>query len=323
MAHMVPNPPPRNYKDRAISQFTVLSKNGEAHIQAWGIPRAATDGEYMVAVQGTGLNGFGRTELHISGGAYVDLKRFIVWGLRSGDNVTVFRNSNFNTPWGANWVPHANFVSVSIAVDHSAQLLAEGKLPKYAGNANISFYPFGSLQQQPPVKEVDWLRSVTDTLDNICANALGLGKAIVDLITSPVIIHPWVPADANASSDVSFSPQSWSSPKGPGSSPDEVLLHELVHVLERNYNGYTDGWGFVFDNSDFMTVNATNVYSCLLGRGLRKDHHEFTFLPQVYFDDPQRHFNDFSDNYRRAKAQTPALYDVLKRGSNLWNPFKF
>ncbi len=321
MAHLVPNPPPKNYRNASISKFTVLTKAGEAHIQVWGLPHAATNGEFMIAVDGVGLNGFGRTESQISGGAFFDLKRFIVSGLRSGDRVTVFRNTNFGTPWDGNWVPHAGFVSVSIAADHSARELAGGKLPKYAGNSNISFYPFGSLQQKPPVKEAQWLRSVTDTLDKICANALG--KAIVGLVTSPIIIHPWVPNFANATSEVAFSPQTWSTPQGPGSAPDEVLLHELVHVLERNYGGYTDGWGFAFDKSDFMTVNATNVYSCLLGRGLRKDHHGFNFLPQVYFTDPQKHFNDFADNFRRAQAQTPALYNVLKTASNLWNPFKF
>src|SRR5438309_67053 len=80
---------------------------------------------------------------------------------------------------------------------------------------------------------------------------------------------------------------------GPGSRADEVLLHEFIHIVDKNYSAYTDAQGFAFDGSDFLSVNATNVYSCLLGRGLRKDHHGFNFLPTTYFTTPRKHFDDF------------------------------
>ena len=102
-----------------------------------------------------------------------------------------------------------------------------------------------------------------------------------------------------------------------------MLLHEFIHVLDNNYSGYTDAKGFQFDSMDFLTINATNVYSCLLGRGLRKDHHGFDFLPNEYFTNPRKHFDDLRADYDLAKGAAPQLYSVVKSGSKLWNPFAF
>jgi hypothetical protein len=138
-----------------------------------------------------------------------------------------------------------------------------------------------------------------------------------------VVIHPWVPPNSNAISDISFTPQSWVKTDLPATRADEVLLHEFIHVLDDCYTGYTDAWGFQFDTTDFLSVNATNVYSCLLGRGLRKDHQGSHFMPNEYFKNPRKHFDDLRANYDRAKAAAPQLYTVLKGGSKLWNPFAF
>jgi hypothetical protein len=94
-------------------------------------------------------------------------------------------------------------------------------------------------------------------------------------------------------------------------------------VIEYNAGNYSDGSGFVFDGSDFLTVNATNVYSCLMGRGLRKDHAGYKLLPQPYFDEPRKHSTEFSANYALAKSNAPLLCNVLKTGSDRWNPFKY
>jgi len=137
------------------------------------------------------------------------------------------------------------------------------------------------------------------------------------------VIYPWVPPFANAVSDVTFTPQAYDKEAGPATRADEVLLHEFIHILDGNCSSYIDAQGFKFDNADFLSINAVNVYSCLLGRGLRKDHHERAFLPNEYFTNPRKHFDDFRTDYDRAKAAAPQLYNVLKSGSNLWNPFIF
>jgi hypothetical protein len=127
----------------------------------------------------------------------------------------------------------------------------------------------------------------------------------------------------NAFSDISFTPQTWDGTRSPGMRADEILLHEFVHILDNQCTGYTDAKNFRFDGMDFLTINATNVYSCLLQRSLRKDHQGFDFLPIEYITDPRKHFDDFRADYDLAKSAAPQLYDVLKSGSNLWNPFTF
>jgi len=334
MAHLVPNPPPKNYQNISSAKFTVFSKDGVANVLVWGLPRGATDAEFQVATTATGINGAGTVQSKVMGWAYYsDLVKFEVRGLKSGESINVFRQTNFGAPAAEkrepNWVPHGMAMDVAIPADHSSRDLANGKLPTYKNNANIKFYPFGSQQMSPPVKEESWKKSVEAVLDQLWSNAFG--QQIIKLIDRELVISPWVPNDPNAVSlgdDVRFSPQNWTSFSGPGSSPDEVLLHEFIHFLEgEGGNDYADAANFIFHKTDFMSINATNVYSCLLGRALRKDHKllnsQTQYLPQEYFNDPNKHFNTFKSNYEKAKNTNAALFNTVKNASRLWNPFVF
>jgi len=327
MAHIVPNPPNRDSANQSMQKFNILTTTGEADIFAWGLPNTISEIEFTVALVGTGPDGNGSDRIVVSmaqrAGPYANMRRFHLKGLRTGDQIAIFRNSNFGKPFDINWVQHSAAVTVDkITADRYAQALVAGTLPKYAGNPNIELYPFGALQRTPPVSEQAWLQGVVKTLDTINANPLG--RAILGLVKSRVVIHAWVSPYANALSDITFTPQGWEkTAEYPGMRADEMLLHEFIHVLDNNCSGYTDAQGFQFDSMDFLSINATNVYSCLLGRGLRKDHQGFQFLPNEYFTNPRKHFDDLSVDYDRAKGAAPQLYNVLKSGSKLWNPFIF
>jgi hypothetical protein len=324
MAHIVPNPPNRDSANQSMQKFNILTTNGEADIFAWGLPNNATEIEFTMALARSGPDHSDRIVVSMAQrpGPYANMRRFHLKGLRTGDEIAIFRNSNFNKPFDINWVQHSAAVTVDqIFADHYGKALAAGTLPKYASNHNIELYPFGALQRTPPLSEQVWLQSVVKTLDTINANALG--RAILGLVKSRVVIHPWVPPDMNAISDISFTPQTWDRTRSPGMRADEVLLHEFIHILDNQCSGYTDAKGFQFDSMDFLTVNATNVYSCLLGRSLRKDHHGWDFLPIEYITNPRKHFEDLRADYDLAKSAAPQLYNVLKGGSDLWNPFTF
>ena len=328
MTHLVPNPPPRNYQVPTLTEFTVaangVGSNGVAQVLAWGIPPNATNGEYKIKLSATGPNGFDRIESDISNSDQIDLKLFTVCGLREGDSIAVFKEMNFSDTSDThqvNWIRCTGAVKVHVAVDTSAAKLAAGQLTAYSENSNITFYSYGAMQHLPPVSETDWQKGVIDTLNQICA--IPLGKQIVKLVPAGTVIYPWTPSFKNATSEVCFTPQDWTQGRAPGFGPDEILLHELVHVIEYNADNYSDASGFVFDAADFLTVNATNVYSCLLGRGLRKDHAGYRFLPQPYFDDPKKHYTELASNYAAARNNAPALCAALKTGSDRWNPFKF
>ncbi len=238
MAQIVPNPPPKNYRNKSISNFVVPVSDGVAHFQVWGLPHDATDGEFQIGRRNLGTHGVENLVCDISAGAYVDLKRFIVRGLIENDVVTVYRETNFEhnktaaeaDKWPPNWVPHANWVTVKNSLDTSAKKLAEGKLEVYSGNPKISFYPYGSRQRVPPVKEADWQKSVQDVLDKICLNELG--TQIVQMINAPTLIHPWVPSYANATSEVAFTPDVHTDKFAAGASPHEISVSR-VHPQAR------------------------------------------------------------------------------------------
>ncbi len=320
MAHLVPNPPPRDYHVPKLTHFTVSSRLGVATVLAWGLPADATDAQYAVGPStGDGMAYW--TESSISDGPYPNLKKFTVKGLSRRDQIAIFVKGG--TSAEPKWVRFSEFVTIDeIPSDHWAERLRRGELPSYKGNRNVQFYPFGSLQRQTPLSEADWMAGVTKALDTMCE--VKVGAALMALINNPVIIYPWISSHKNANAAVRFTAQDWSG-NNPGESADEVIFHELAHVVENRQTPYVDLQGFKFSETDFLSVNATNVYSCLRGRGLRKDHRNIddNYLPEKYFKDPKSHYDDFKANYVIAKANSINICSILARNSKLWNPFIF
>jgi len=322
MAHIVPNPPHKDYRSKELRRFNIGLALGDARVIVWGLPKGATDDEFMIARSNTGTDGGSHLISKIVPGPAFDLHTFTVKGLRAGDEIALFRDTTFGTRFDPNWVRHSTNIAIvdRVYADTSAVLEARGKLPTYANNANIQFYSFGSLQRKKPLSQASWQKGVTDTLDKLWANPLG--QKVVKLITSPLTIYPYLPMDGNADAEIHFTAQDSEIATGPGDAADETLFHELIHVIDGETSQYKDGHTFEFDGSDFLSVNATNVYSCLLGAALRKDHGDRR-LPHAYFVTPLRHFRDFIDNYKLAKAKAPQLYQILATSSQLWNPFQF
>jgi hypothetical protein len=70
-------------------------------------------------------------------------------------------------------------------------------------------------------------------------------------------------------------------------------------------------------------VNATNVYSCMLGRALRKDHAGFQYLPDEHFRNPKLHWEQQSPNYWAASGTARDLVRTLASVRGVWNPFLY
>jgi hypothetical protein len=141
-------------------------------------------------------------------------------------------------------------------------------------------------------------------------------------ITKDIIIYPHLPSYKNAWSDVRINPKQWIDDFRPCARVDEILLHELIHVVEDKGDVYEDRWGFMFDKTDFLTVNATNVYSCMLGRALRKDHHDLMHLPDEHFRKPHLHWEQQKPNYFLARESAFDLVRTLAKVTGVWNPFR-
>ena len=112
-------------------------------------------------------------------------------------------------------------------------------------------------------------------------------------ISEQVFVKPFLPNAVNAQSDgrvfiiagawvLEFTADVFGGVQSlPGARADEVLLHEMIHMLEHNFSDYEDpaDKSLSFDGADFLTVNGTNVYSAAQSRNLRKDHAWFVLMP--------------------------------------------
>jgi hypothetical protein len=94
--------------------------------------------------------------------------------------------------------------------------------------------------------------------------------------------NDWVPADPAFIAAIGL-PQHWS---GPGTDPDELLLHEMIHGLRQmcgRSNPSTVPNQPAYDTfEEFFAIVICNIYRSELKRvGLRSDHHGFKFLSHV------------------------------------------
>lgn len=308
MAHLVPDPPPVNYQNPTLTSFGIASADGVARILAWGLDRA-TPWPWRVGTD---------DPMEVQADSYLgpqpDLTLFLVRGARQGMKLAIFHQE------GGSWQRYSAYVEVtSNMADHYAAALASGTLPKSTNWEHILFYPFGATQSTPPLSEADWMTKVDDGIRLIKGNTVGM--AVLANLPEDIVVYPYVQPYDNANSAVHINPARFPDGFKPGSRMDEILIHELIHRTERNAGGYENRYGFMFDGTDFLTVNATNVYSCMLGRGLRKDHHDFQFLPEEHFRDPKLHFDQQKPNYELAHGRVPTLVDTIKNVTGVWNPF--
>jgi hypothetical protein len=307
MSHLVPNPPPANYHVPTLSRFSVVSADGIGKILAWGANNPSWSWRVGTDIEDQVLS-------VASASPYPDLTYFDLRGARKGLKLAVFVNQ------GSGWTRYSEYVEVdSNVADSYAAAFAAGTLPKSRYNKYISFYPFGSMQAYQPMPETEWIDKVEDALGMISRNVIG--RAVLRNIRRNVTIYPYLPWYANAWSDVRINPKQWVGDFRPGARVDEILLHELIHVVENNAAVYENRWGFMFDGSDFLTVNATNVYSCMLGRALRKDHHEFKYLPEEHFRNPKLHWEQQTPNYWAASATAGDIVRACAGVEGVWNPF--
>lgn len=188
-----------------------------------------------------------------------------------------------------------------------------------------------AVERTTPIHPAEWVRRTQETFDILCGNALG--RQIVMGRRRRVFVEPYRFDDLNAHSSstaafqsVLFTPHNFdSSQSKPGCRADEILLHELIHLAENNYSAYGDVTGIRLEyaRSDFLTVIGTNIYSSILGRGLRADHNEYKFMPSPFDADPSQHATAFHDNYGLVHKFQRGMFDLFKIQPAAWNPFKF
>jgi hypothetical protein len=190
-----------------------------------------------------------------------------------------------------------------------------------------------AIEHTPPMKPADWVNMTQGVFDTICANRLG--NQIVQAIKEDVFIKPYLKGDINAKSDgqvfifvgawvLLFSAQVFDSIQDQaGARADEVLLHEMIHMIEHNFGGYDNAAdkSMIFDGLDFLTVNGTNVYSISSSRQLRRHHTDFEIMPARYASDAREHMLLFRENYVKGFDNSQSLFNLFKNQPASWNPF--
>jgi hypothetical protein len=302
VAHFVPIPPPRDFETPRLTELSLFDPNATAAIAVWGMP----DNSEVLAENN---DAFAAQEYRKQG----HLRFYYLRGLKAGDRIAAF------LPTGGQftgWLP-IKFVKG----DKFAKQRAAGTLPRSKHKTNFTLDPHGSAQRHPSVPEDVWLRTVDETILKIKGNPIG--REVLGGLIKEITIAPYIPADANANSGVVFTPQTWRGAAA-GDRADEVLFHEFVHVLENNFGGYTNHPtdGLVFSGTDFLTVTATNLYSSIAGRPLRKDHAGFAPLPAVYASNAANYRAAYAANFASIRSRLPAYFRAFAASAAPWNPFK-
>lgn len=224
-----------------------------------------------------------------------------------------------------------------------------------APNIIVGTDPAQSVAQVRASKPEVYKKAVLDCLDEIWDKSW-TGTAVIQAIAKisgkKVIITPFNDPFCNAESDplpswgkpgeisVRFSPSAWSSngscSKGaPGSMPDEVLLHELVHAY-RQMKGRVLGIGvsvpgFQYENEhEFYSILLTNIHMSVKNqRVLRRDHRRFSapnslMYPELSSSEP--FLTNFSDHRRLVKAfvtENSDLCTTICRDQCAFNPISY
>lgn len=301
MAHFVNIPIPKNPGDHGISTLSLKDPNGTCNIGVWGMPKGS---KVEAADNPRFLAGKSYTQGHV--------QVYYLRGLKAGDEIAAF------LPTGeryTSWLP-IKFVKG----DHLAKQRAAGTLPRSAHKNNFILDSHGALQRKPPLKEEDWTKAVENNILTIKGHPLG--AQVLAALTRDITFTPRI-GNLFANSAVNYTPQQWAGDKA-GNRSDEVLFHELVHLLESNFNGYVDNPsdGLNWDKTDFLTVTVSNMYSSLIGRPLRKDHHGFASLPAAYATNPAAFKAAQIANFNSVRARLPSLFAAWAASTAGWNPFK-
>ncbi len=222
-----------------------------------------------------------------------------------------------------------------------------------APNIIVGTAPSQSVQQIRAFGQEKYKADVQAALDAIW-NGSWTGTAIIQGIAEnsrvKVIISPFLEVTCNAGAtdhaawakpgefSVEFTPADYSASgscaKGrPGTSPDAVLLHELVHAY-RQIRGHSAGIrtllkvpGFKYeDEHEFYAILLTNIHMSAKGeRILRRDHDGYKPLyPELSSSEPfLKNFIEHRRLVGEIVNENSALCNTVRRDQCAFNPIDY
>jgi hypothetical protein len=129
---------------------------------------------------------------------------------------------------------------------------------------------------------------------------------------------------------VRFSKETWtgpSAPAGAGASPDEILLHEMIHGLRqmqgRSVRESVNGNPGMDNYEEFAAITISNIYRSEKGiPGLRRDHQDFSPLSGPVTD-PAVFKSTYGQYLSFMDIEQPRLCKNLRQINCPFNPLKF
>jgi hypothetical protein len=238
---------------------------------------------------------------------------FMLRGLRGGDNIAAY---------DASGAPQTAALPITfVSTDRPSNDLSA---QPSAFSSKLILNPAGVEQSDIKLSGQDWIDACEKAIKYILANQMG--RLIVDSLPGNVDIFPFLSGEQNADSTVKFAPQNFAGSSAAGAQPNEILFHEFCHIADGTFGSYVvlndpeTGIAFQYDDFDFFSVNATNVYASMRGRPLRKDHWGFNLMPGP-FRDSDKFFALAKPNLDLLKAAKPNLYGHVSAIDAPWNPF--
>jgi hypothetical protein len=309
MPHFVGIPATSN--SPGLSKLSLKDPSGNAAVAVW-----AADMDWTVELCAPGnayakipSNRFQSDPYRKDPNLYV---YFMLRGLRGGDNIAAY---------DASGAPQtAALPIIAVSTDRPSNNLPARPS---AFSSKLILNPAGAEQSDVHITGEEWVNTCERVIEYMLQNEMG--RLIVASLPGNVDIFPFLSGEQNANSAIKFAPQNFAGNTLPGGRPNEILFHELCHIADGTLGSYVDltdseAGIFHYDQFDFFSVNATNVYASMRGRPLRKDHWGFHSMPGK-FRDYDKFWALATPDLNVLKASKPNLYGHVSAIDAPWNPF--
>ncbi len=318
MAHFVADPEPSDYWVPKISTLAIPSKNGKAKINVWHPGAAAVTLRVLSGHPRFRFFPNDRGKPHKSG-----LRRFVVEGLITGDQIAVFDGiGNQITAW----------LRISaVAIDKGTGAVPSSHNSRIKPHVTID--PFGLNSGNYPLDGSKFVAKVDAAFGRVIANPIG--SLIVNALSGNVIIL--FSEKNNIGSHVDENPKTgdktiqityddFIGSNKPGDLLDETIIHEFAHHVDGWFSDYDDiGDGLGFHKQDFFSITATNVYASIYRRPLRKDWVTgVSPMPQKYLGSAGevKFCHAHRGNFGKVRTAIGApLFNSIELADAPWNPF--
>jgi hypothetical protein len=232
---------------------------------------------------------------------------------------------------GLDWIPSPAASAQKQRYETEIVAALERLADTWAGWAALTeiFYRSQIMTIQPfhPTKQTGPINAYAQATDTAAATLKDTAERDKN---GKVVEHGVVGTGTGSDTVVRFSQETWTGPGAPagaGASPDEILLHEMIHGLRqmqgRSVREAVNGNPGMDNYEEFVAITISNIYRSEKGiPGLRKDHQDFSPLAGPTTD-PAVFKSTYGRYLSNMDIEQPRLCRNLRQINCAFNPLKF